>query len=210
MRKNLILLSLLCAAGAQAADISLKRPTPRDAEFQNRSQFIATIGMQNGGEVVGRLVDVETGEIVDQARAGGLWFFEFGGLIAFPKSPVSLQVTGGLLTTQVISNINEGRSDFDRYTVSLIPFYNFGRQRVGLGAVAHIEPTLTIEPDGQPSEEWKFDDEVAAILQWDVRYDQNISVGARYSYIKYEVVEGGPVGAEATGNAFGVHFTYSF
>ena len=210
MKKSLLFVALLAATGAQAAEEKFRRPTPQDTEYQHRSQFLFSLGLQNGGDVLARLRDVETGEIVDQARAGGYWFMEFGGVIAFPNMPVSLQVTGGYLATNVVSNINESRADFKRYTVSFIPFYNFGRQRVGLGAVAHIEPTVTFKPDGQPNDEWKMDDEVAAILQWDVRYDQNISVVARSLYVKYEITEGGPVGEEADGRAFGVHFTYSF
>lgn len=213
MNKSLIALALLAAGSAHAIDSTFKRPTPRDAEYQHKSQFLFNIGIQNGGDVVGRLVDSESGEVVDQARAGGYWLIEAGGLIAFPNMPVSLQVTGGILSTEVVSNINEGRSDFNRYAVTLIPFYNFGRQRIGLGASAHIEPELKARPEGGPNQDFIMDDEVAAVLQWDVRYDQNISVGARYTYLTYTITEATNatlVGEEIEANAFGVHFTYSF
>ena len=213
MNKSLIALALLAAGSAHAIDNKVNRPTPRDAAYQNKSQFLFNIGIQNGGDVVGQLVDSESGEVVDQARAGGYWLLEAGGLIAFPDIPVSLQVTGGILSTDVVSNINEGRSDFNRYTVTLIPFYNFGRQRIGLGASAHIEPELQVRPDGGPDQDFIMDDEVAAVVQWDVRYDQNISVGARYTYLTYtinEATNASMVGTEVEANAFGVHFTYSF
>lgn len=231
MRSLLPLLSLGLAAATfagnvQAADPLTGRPTKEDAEYQHRSHFFLNFGIQNGGDQMWALVETDStgttvGEQIDSSRAGGYTRLTFGGEIAFGQSPISLQIGAGLLRDGLTSNVDESKSVFKRKVIELIPFWNVGRHRFGVGATAHLEPVFYANPDGPGSYNQEFDDAVGLLLQYDIRYDQDISVGFRYTNIKYEYDEAtvvdfgdGPMPLlgddEYAGNSFGIHLTYAF
>lgn len=212
-------LALMAVTSAvHAADPLTGRPVKEDSLYQHRSQFMISLGVQNGGDEMITLTNVETGEQVDNTRAGGFTRLTIGGDIAFGPSDFSLYIGGGLLRDGLTSNINEDKAVFKRKVLELIPFWNFDRHRLGVGAIAHLEPTFHLNLDG-PGGQYRqeFDDAVGAVLQYDIRYDQNISVGARYSYISYDIEAPVLVGTERllekdeySGRAIGVQVTYSF
>lgn len=215
MRSLLLVTSLSLAVAAfanpaQAADPLTGRPVKEDSLYQHRSQFMINFGFQNGGDELIALRDVDTGEQVDNSRAGGYTRLTIGGDIAIADTPFSVQIGAGMLRDALTSNVDADKSVFKRKVLELIPFWNFDRHRIGLGATAHIEPAFTWNPDGPGGETYDFDDAIGAIMQYDIRYDQNISVGARYTFITYEMSEEGFEGEEFSGNAIGVHITYAF
>ncbi len=205
------LTGLTFAANSQAASPgpSTGRPVKEDSLFQHRSQFVINFGIQNGGDELIPLLDADTGEQVDNSRAGGFTRLTIGGDIALGDSDFSVEVTGGMLYDGLTSNLNESKSKFERKVLELIPFWNWDRHRFGIGATAHLEPSWSFKPDSQPSISTEYKDAVGAILQYDIRYDQNISVGARYTYIVYEE-DVDVVTEEVDGQSFGVHVTYAF
>ena len=216
MRSLLSVLTItLAAAGfannALAADPLTGRPVKEDALYQHRSVFFVNFGVQNGGDELIALYDVDSGEQVDNSRAGGYTRLTLGGEIAIGDTPFSVQIGAGLLRDGLTSNVTSSKSVFKRKVLELIPFWNFDRHRVGVGAAAHLEPTFHFNPDGPGSISEEFDDAVGAVLQYDIRYDQNLSVGARYTYINYEIET--PVALEKdeySGRSIGLHVTYAF
>ena len=201
---------LAFVAPAQAGDLVTGRPVKEDTLYQKRSHFIFNFGVQNGGDRLISLTDNTSGEEKDSARAGGYVRVTFGGEIALADSDFSIQIAGGMLQDGLTSNINSDKSTFTRKVIEFIPFWNFDRHRVGVGAVAHLDPKWTLDLDDQPTIRWEFDDAVGAVLQYDIRYDQDISVGARYTWIDYETVDDAPSQLDVTGRALGLHFTYAF
>lgn len=223
MRSLLLVTSLSLAVAAfanpaQAADPLTGRPVKEDSLYQHRSQFMINFGIQNGGDQMWALTDSDSGEQVDSSRAGGYARLTVGGDIAIGNLPFSVQVGAGLLRDGLRGELDSGKSVFKRKILELIPFWNYERHRFGAGVVAHIDPKFHANPAGDGGYSQEFDDAVGAVLQYDIRYDQNISVGARYTYITYEktgTVEtiGGEVMLpedEYSGRAFGVHITYAF
>jgi len=205
-------LSVACVAWTApvlAADPVTGRPVKEEANYRHTSQFMVNFGIQNGGDELIGLFDSGTGEQIDSSRAGGYARLTLGGDIALGDSDFSIEVSGGLLRDGLTSNVNEDKSVFKRKVVELIPFWNFDRHRLGFGVAAHLEPVWSVNPDAGPSMTVDFKDTVGAVLQYDIRYDQNISVGARYTYITYEEDVAADA-AEFDGNAIGVHVTYAF
>ncbi|MFN4291596.1 MAG: outer membrane beta-barrel protein [Permianibacter sp.] len=215
MRSLLSVLTItLAAAGfadnALAADPLTGRPVKEDSLYQHRSVFFVNFGVQNGGDELLALNDAESGEQVDSSRAGGYTRLTVGGEIAIGDTPFSVQIGAGLLRDGLTSNVDSSKSVFKRKVLEVIPFWNFDRHRLGVGAAAHLEPTFYFNPDGPGSFSEEFDDAVGLVVQYDIRYDQNISVGARYTYINYESAEEGASDEEIRGNSVGLHVTYAF
>ena len=223
MRSLLLVTSLSLAAAAlanpaQAADPLTGRPVKEDSLYQHRSQFMINFGIQNGGDEMLPLSDIATGEQVDSSRAGGYARLTVGGDIAIGETPFSVQVGAGLLRDGLRGELSSGKSVFKRKILEFIPFWNYERHRFGAGVVAHLEPKFHYNPAGDGGYSQEFDDAVGAVVQYDIRYDQDISVGARYTYINYEktgtteTVGGEPLlpEAEYSGRAIGIHITYAF
>lgn len=213
MRTTLLVSTLslasLLLAPAYAADPLTGRPLKEDSEYQHHSQFLISLGMQNGGDELIGLYDNNTGEQVDSSRAGGYTRLVLGGDIAIADTAFAVEINAGVLRDGLTSNINRDKSVFRRKVLELIPFWNFNRQRVGIGAVAHLEPVWSVNLDGGGGGSVDFDDAVGGVIQYDIRYDQNVSVGARYTFITYKADVGSDT-LEYSGRAFGLHATYSF
>ena len=211
-----VTMGLTVTAPAFARGLETGRPTKEESQYQHRSLFFVNLGVQNGGDEMWALVDSESGDQVDSSRAGGYVRLTLGGEIAIGDTPFSVQIGAGLLRDGLTSNVDindpgAGKSVFKRKVIELIPFWNFDRHRVGVGVAAHLEPTFYANPEGPGSFKEEFDDAVGAILQYDIRYDQDISVGARYTYINYESDDITLLQKdEYSGRSVGIHLTYAF
>lgn len=205
MKRWGIFLFLVLGHGALAQEFS-QRPLKSDYVYQHQFQFVFDFGIQNGGDRVGTLYDVNSGETLDTLRAGGFWQTQFGVQIPLADLPFSLQVTGGLQYGELVSNVNYSKEHFQRKLVEGILFWHWDRFRFGAGATQHFAPTLSVNPNGPDnSVRYEFDDATGLVVEADARYDQNISVGLRGTVISYELA-----GEEISGNAIGLHFTYAF
>jgi hypothetical protein len=183
-----------------------EEPNYPDASYDHKFHFVASIGVKNGGDSLQQVVEVSTGEIIEKLRVGGFVHANVG--VLFPlgdDSNFSIQMTGGYIFDEISSNISvNDRASFSRYTAELIPFYNFGRQRIGIGVTAHFEPEF--EQNASIGNLLiSFDDAVGGFIQYDVMYDQSISAGLRFDYIEYEVP-----GFVLEAPSIGVHVTFNF
>jgi hypothetical protein len=197
---------LCLSANAVLAQESSYRPTKSDYVYQHKLQFVIDFGLQNGGDRVGTLYEVNSGETLDTLRAGGFWQAQIGAQIPIANLPFSVQVTGGLQYGDLISNIDHSKGQFQRKLLEGIVFWHWDRFRFGAGATQHIAPTLTFNPSGAGnSARYEFDDATGLVAEADARYDQNISVGLRGTVIQYEIA-----GEAISGNSIGLHLTYAF
>ena len=211
-----VAINLVIAAPAFTGELETGRAIKEHSLYKHRSLFFVNLGIQNGGDEMWALVDSESGDQVDSSRAGGYVRLTLGGEIAVGDTPFSVQIGAGLLRDGLTSNVDindpgAGKSVFKRKVIELIPFWNFDRHRVGVGVAAHLEPTFHANPEGPGSFKEEFDDAVGAVFQYDIRYDQDISVGARYTYINYESDDLTLLPKdEYSGRSIGLHFTYAF
>lgn len=195
----------LIAMTAQARDYDHKTVTSSN-KYQHKFQFVYELGIQNGGDNLRSLVNVETGKVTDSIRAGGFWQTQFGAQIPIADLPLSVQVTGGIQYGSLISNINYSRAHFKRKLLEGIVFFHWDRYRVGAGVTQHIDPVYEENPAGHNNNsEYKFDDATGLVLELGARYDQNIMVGFRGTVIDYEIS-----GVKINANNIGFNFTYAF
>ena len=199
MRLAVGLLALVATGAVEARNFP-------QAEYDHKTHWIVSGGLQNGGDTLQEVVDAGTGEVLEKLKAGGFFNVRVGGVLALGQaSDWSVEMTAGYLYDEVNSNINvNDNAKFERATVEVIPFYNFGRQRIGFGATYHFNPKFE-QTAGVGNVEIEFDDAVGGILQYDVMYNQQLSVGFRATYIQYEL---GSLSVDAP--SFGMHVNYQF
>lgn len=119
-----------------------------------------------------------------------------------------------------------GKVDFERYTVELLPYYRYGRHKFSVGAAWHLgvrgklDVTDTVDNgDGTTSEEnthvrVDFDDAIGAIIQYDYQITHHNWVSLRYEWIDYDVdkVNGVDLGTGLSGDGdhFGIYYRVVF
>ncbi len=183
-----------------------KQPYYPDASYDHQFHIVASVGVKNGGDSLQQVVEVSTGEVIEKLRSGGFYHGNVGVLLPLGEtSDFSVQITAGYLYDEISSNINiNDKASFSRVTAELIPFYNFGRQRIGVGVTAHFNPEFE-QNASIGNADIQFDDAVGGFVQYDILYDHSISAGIRLDYIEYEVP-----GFVLEAPSIGVHVTYQF
>jgi hypothetical protein len=176
------------------------------AQYDGKMKWILAAGLQGGGDALQSVVDVSTGDTVEKLRAGGYFALRVGAVLPLGEQKNwSLETTVGYLYDEISSNINvNDNAKFERTTVEVIPFYNFGRHRIGIGLTYHISPKFE-QTASVGNLEVEFDDALGGVVQYDVRYDKWISAGIRAGFIQYDYT-GGSVDAPF----FGIHLNYEF
>jgi len=203
---NKLTLLLLLYSAIYTSSVFAKEPNYPEASYDHKFHFVASIGIKNGGDSLQQVVEVSTGEVIEKLRVGGFFHGNVG--VIFPlgeNSDFSLQLTGGYIYDEISSNISvNDKASFSRTTAELIPFYNFGRQRIGLGVTAHFGPEFK-QNASIGNANIQFDDALGGFVQYDIMYDQSISAGIRLDYIEYETV-----GFVLEAPSIGIHVTYQF
>lgn len=226
MKRVLLVAALGLAQGSLLAADSHGTPSPEEASFQHKSQLVFNLGLQSGGEELTGTVDVASGQQVDTLRAGGYYMTQLGVNLALGDSAFSVQPSLGYLLADGDSNVDERKDLFRRKTAEALVFWNYSRYRFGLGPTLHMDPQLHINFDqknGQDSNSedvtFKAKNAIGLVLEADARYDQNIYVGFRFTYITYDfkpttVTYRGQTGdldfGKVNGNSYGFVFGYAF
>jgi len=157
----------------------------RNADFFFSGQQVAVVGNYTGagqGEV-----------FVDKIEAGGYFRGSFGA--EFPVADNLVFSTSiGILYDEITGNLTDGSggqgyATFQTTQVDFIGFYLFGRHRFGLGGSFHYNPKFDYKEEGAGFElhsVYDFSSALGASVQYDFLASQNISLGIRYTYIKYD------------------------
>jgi len=172
----------------------------------------------------------------DEAEAGGLYKFAVGAEFPLGEN-FSVMTSIGYLFDEVQGDLldgsgGQGSFQFLRTTIELIPFYQYGRHRIGLGAEMHMSPKAVHKEYASTfslKSTYDFDDAVGAVLRYDYLVNKNTSVGFKYADMSYDfdeirtrytvgtaVID--DIQASCTANcgelldasAFGIHLTYRF
>lgn len=165
------------------------------------------LGYELGGDKL--LTSFLSGDDVDAvgthdglAIGGGL------SLLSAAKA-FELELTGSYKFEQISTR----NSDlvWRRYPIDLLMFYRFLGVRAGGGVTYHLAPEISGGGNLNAADA-KFDNALGGIVQFDwltsgVESGSNVSVGLRYTFIKYQLKGGG---AEFSSNGAGIHLQYRF
>nr|WP_171013994.1 outer membrane beta-barrel protein [Chitinivorax sp. B] len=183
--KYLLTLAAFCASSAALADMNL------DDTIRSPWQIGAGIGLTAGGDDMGKIkvYDKATGKVVnnENVRAGRLFQVDFGTRYRFSKLPVSVQATLGYHFDTVQGDdplVADKKVSFQfyRYPLEIIPAYHFDKHAVGLGLRYDFNTTFEFTDRFKH----KFKNAPGLVLQYEYEATDNISLGLRYTAIKYK------------------------
>ena len=138
----------------------------------------------------------------ESIKANELLYLGGGISILADSKDIETEVTIGWKFDRI--NASNGDIKFNRYPLEGLVFYRFPKFRLGGGLTYHLSPKLS--GSGVASNiNGKFDDSLGFVLQADYLITQKLSVGGRYTSLKYKV---GGVSADSSG--VGVTFGMSF
>ncbi|MBI2380328.1 MAG: hypothetical protein HYV16_06215 [Gammaproteobacteria bacterium] len=217
MHKPLAALALIALSGLAQAEIS--RPDPRVDAIPDSARWTFNGAVVSGGDSLGIEVNVQTGEETDRIRAGALYQLAAGAL--FPVADDwAIQATAGIVRDSIHSNVNEGKGQFHKKFVELMPYYGLGRHRFGLGMTYYYSAEFNgngDESQGDVNGHISFDKELAPTLAYDWFYNESLALGLRYTAAEFDAdeVEIGGVefdadGASVDADSTGVQVSYYF
>jgi outer membrane protein with beta-barrel domain len=161
---------------------------------------VAKIGFDFGGD---NLVTAQfTNGSSDSIKAGELLYLGGGASIITDSKDIEVEVT----LSYKFKNISATNGDikWTRYPLEALVFYRFPKYRLGGGLTYHLSPKVS--GSGVASNiNGSFDDSLGFVLQGDYLITQKVSVGARYTSLKYKVG-----GASFDGSSLGITAGYRF
>lgn len=149
--------------------------------------------------LAGQWVDVDEDSGLEQvfrdgAEAGGKYRFALGADIPLGWKFTLMAALGyqyddvaGLLTD---NTHGQGAFEYSRTTIDLIPFFNMGRHRVGLGLAYHYQPKGVHKEYSSYFDlrtNYEFDDGIGYTLRYDYLVSKNTSVGVRMTQMEYDL-----------------------
>lgn len=171
----------------------------------------------------------------DEAEAGG--FYKFSAGVEIPISQkFMVSASYGYLGDEIYGDLTDGSGGngsfgYSRQTLEVVPFFNYERHRIGIGAVLHFGVEATHKEYGSGFDlktSYDFDDTFGAVLQYDYLVSENTSLGVRYTEMSYDfdsLTTSYTIGGNSTvtdadclsscedvveANSFGAHITYRF
>ncbi len=176
--------------------------------------WLIGFGLTYGGEKLAEVEGEYDGDRYNQdLRGGDLMTVAAGMVVYLPQPEWSVQTTISYFFDEV--SADNGDIRFDRYPLELIPFYNFGKHRIGAGLSYHLSPKLELKEIDGPKV--TFDDALGWLVEYDFSFsgweNRGFVLGVRYLWINYEVdeIDGSPAsGDNVDGNHVGVHVDFMF
>lgn len=185
---------------------------PTEEPSSNRRKLItpvARIGFVVGGDSAFTAIADANASVDDpDIDFGGLVDAALGLNVNIGQSPVSIQLTGGYRIQE--EDRDDGKARVSAVPVNLTAFYNFNKVRIGLGAVAHLDPTQYFEVQTQGTLiDRTLDDAIGGAFE--VAYspieESSFMIGLRYEGIEYEIDgQSEKVDASSTGLFVGFGF----
>ena len=217
MHKPLAALALIALSGLAQAEIS--RPDPRGDAIPDSARWTFNGAVVSGGDKLAIETNVQTGEETDRIRAGALYQFAAGALFPIAED-WAIQATAGIVRDSIHSNVNEGKAQFHKKFVELMPYYGLGRHRFGLGVTYYYSAEYGFngdENEGQGNGHISFGKELAPTITYDWFYNDSLALGLRYTAAQFDAdeVEFGGVqysteGEDVDADNFGVQISYYF
>ena len=131
----------------------------------------------------------------ESIHAGELIYFGGGASVLNDSKDIEVQVTLSYKNDSI--NASNGSIDWTRYPLDGLVFYRFPKVRVGGGLTYHLHPKLS--GSGVPGNvNGNFDDSLGYVLEADYLVSQRLTVGGRYTSIKYKIggtsIDGSTIG----------------
>jgi len=164
---------------------------------------MAKFGTEFGGNtvVVAEFTNGDTDTI--GAHEG---FYVGGGVALFPQG-TNLEIDVSLAFKFATIEARNGDIEWTRWPLEALVFYRWPRWRAGGGPVYHLSPTL--DGDGAAGDlKVRFKNALGAVLQADLRITEGLSVGARYTFLRYDAKDPAEEGARS--NGWGVALSFNF
>lgn len=186
MHKTLAALALFAAGAAQA---EIHRPASRMDAIPDSPRWVLNGAVVSGGERLALEVDVQSGRERDRIRAGSLYQLAAGAL--FPVAEDwAIQATAGIVRDSIHSNVNDTKGSFHKKFVEAIPYWGFGRHRLGLGVTYYYSAKFSWNGDesaGDRNLSIDFKPEAAPTLAYDWFYDESLAFGLRTTRASFSI-----------------------
>lgn len=161
---------------------------------------VAKAGFDFGGD---NLVTAQfTNGSSDSIKANELLYLGVGASVITDSKDIEVEVT----LSYKFKNISATNGDikWTRYPLEALVFYRFPKYRLGGGLTYHLSPKVS--GSGIASNiNGNFDDSIGLVLQADYLITQKLSVGGRYTSLKYKV-GGASFDSSGVGVTFGMRF----
>jgi Outer membrane protein beta-barrel domain len=159
-------------------------------------------GYDIGGDAIAEVVFTNGDRETIRANEG--FYFGGGASMLTDSRNMEIELSAAFKIGGVTGS--NGEVDWRRFPLEALWFHRFERVRVGGGLTYHVNPKL----DGSGvigGLDTKFDNALGVVLQGDWRFNENFTVGLRYTSIEYKV---SGASAKAKGNGLGVTVGYRF
>lgn len=146
------------------------------------TDLLLTFGVTYGGDKLAT-IKYTNGDDVD-LHGGGLVLFGIGAVHRFSEN---WEAQASINYHVDRANARNGDATFDRIPLDLLGFYRVGAHRFGGGVTYHLNPKFDSDFDfsgGDGSVD--FDNALGAVIEYDYFFNKHISLGARYTHIKYK------------------------
>jgi hypothetical protein len=156
-------------------------------------------GLDFGGDsVAGATFTTGSSESI---KANELFYIGGGASILTDSKDIEVELTISYKFDEI--NASNGNVKFTRYPLDALVFYRFPKYRLGGGLTYHLDPKVS--SSGAGTGNTAYDDALGLVLQADYLITPKVSVGGRYTSLKYKV-GGTSADSSGVGITFGMRF----
>jgi hypothetical protein len=146
------------------------------------TDLLLSFGVTYGGDKLAT-ISYKHGDDVD-IHAGGLVLFGIGVLHQFGNN---WEAQASVNYHFDRANARNGDATFDRIPLDFLGFYRVGAHRFGGGVTYHLNPKFDSDFDFAGGDGTvDFDNAVGAVIEYDYFFNESVSLGVRYTNIKYK------------------------
>ena len=160
-----------------------------------------------GYDLGGRTIVVAEFTNGDTETIGANEGFYLGGGVAYVPQGSNIEIDLSLAYKFATIEARNGDIEWTSWPLEALAFYRWPRFRAGGGLTYHMAPTL--DGDGAAeSLEVRFKNALGLVLQADWRITEGMSLGARYTILRYDAKD--PAEEDARANGWGIAFSFNF
>jgi outer membrane protein with beta-barrel domain len=165
---------LVCSHSVSAEEAS--------AAPASNTDLLLSLGVTYGGDKLAT-ISYDDGDDVD-IHGGDLVLFGIGALHQFGNNWEAQPSVNYQFDR---ANARNGDATFDRIPLDLLGFYRVGAHRFGGGITYHLNPKFDSDFDFAGGDGTvDFDNAVGAVVEYDYFFNEHVSLGLRYTSIKYK------------------------
>ena len=172
-----------------------------------KTEFLLGIAITYGGDELANVKVVKNKDTITEHMNSGELFYIYGGaLVQIPGMAFRTQITIGYHIDQV--DADNGSISFTRVPIDVIPMWEFEKHRIGMGLTYHMFNRLDGKDAGYPVIDYA--DAFGTLFTYHYKLTQDISVGFRYTEVKYKPVGSNNSEDNSDGTNYGLHLQWVF